>query len=78
MSKKKRMGKGGYTSKGIVGRPRRARTSVGFKRLINQQNAWLAGKRVMLVVDKAGHKLEAREVWGLPPSEKMKERNANS
>lgn len=78
MSKKKRMGKGSYTSKGVVGRPRRARTSVGFRRIMNQQEAWLKGKRVMLVVDAAGHKMEAREVWGLPPAEKMKERNASS
>ena len=71
MSKKKRAGKGTYTSKGIVGRPRGNGSSPDpMQRLLNQQKAWLAGKRVMLVIDKAGHKLEARQVWGLPPQER--------
>lgn len=71
MSKKKRMGKGSYTSKGER-RTTKARTSKGMKRLLNQLDAWKKGKRVMLVVDKAGHKAEARTVWGLPPAERKK------
>jgi len=78
MSKKKRMGKGSYTSKGSRRSSRGCRSLTPMQRLRNQQEAWLKGKRVMLVVDAAGHKVEAREVWGLPPAEKMKERNASS
>jgi len=54
-------------SKGIVGRPHSHRTYDPVRRLRNQQKAWLKGKRVMLVVDAAGHKAEAQTVWGLPP-----------
>jgi hypothetical protein len=43
---------------------------------LNQQKAWLQGKRVMLVVNAAGHKLEAQQVWGLPPMLQKKEKNA--
>lgn len=71
MSKKKRMGKGNYTSKGER-KHTKARTSKGMKRLLNQLAAWEKGKRVMLVADKAGHKAEARTVWGLPPEERRK------
>ena len=71
MSKKKRMGKGGYTSRGER-KHTKARTSKGMKRLLNQLDAWKKGKRVMLVVDAAGHKAEARNVWGLPPHERRK------
>lgn len=71
MSKKKRMGKGGYTSRGER-KHTKARTSRGMKRLLNQLDAWKKGKRVMLVVDAAGHKAEARNVWGLPPHERRK------
>lgn len=77
MSKKKRAGKNSYTSKGIVG-TRSNRSLTPMQRLLEQQKAWLKGKRVMLVVNAAGHKKEAREVWGLPPSERRKEKNANS
>jgi hypothetical protein len=75
MSKKKRAGKSSYTSKGVVGHPKKCKTSTGIKKLLNQQAAWMKGKRVMLVVDKAGHKVEAREVWGLPPQERRKASN---
>lgn len=65
-------------SKGIVGSPKKSRTSVGVKRLLNQQAAWLAGKRVMLTIPNPDKnvtnerfiRVEAREVWGLPPSER--------
>ena len=33
---------------------------------------------VMLVVNAAGHKVEAQAVWGLPPMLRAKERNAES
>ena len=60
------------TSKGIIGSPTRARTSVGTKRLLNQMEAWFKGKRVMLTVPNPDStaknarmiKLEARQVWG--------------
>ena len=72
------------TSNGVVGSPKRAKTSVGTKRLLNQMNAWMEGKRVMLTVpnpDVAATnarmiKLEARQVWGLPPFMKKKEKDA--
>ena len=60
------------------------RSSIGVRmltpmqRLLNQQEAWLKGKRVMLVVDAAGHKVEAQQVWGLPPMLRKKEVNAES
>ena len=47
-----------------------------MQRLRNQQEAWLKGKRVMLVIDAAGNKAEAQVVWGLPPMLRAKERNA--
>lgn len=75
MSKRKRQGKSSQQSKGIVGSPRRARNPNPMQRLLNQQAAWLQGKRVMLVVDAAGHKMEARNVWGLPPQERHKGKN---
>ena len=65
------MGKGSYTSRGER-KHTKARTSKGMKRLLNQLDAWKKGKRVMLVVDAAGHKAEARNVWGLPPHERRK------
>ena len=61
------------TSKGIHGTTR-TRTSFGMTRLLNQQKAWEQGKRVMLSVD-GGEKVEARQVWGLPPFLKRKEKN---
>lgn len=73
MSKKGRAGKSSYTSKGTVGTTK-ARTSYGMKRLLNQRAAWEQGKRVMISVD-GKEKVEAREVWGLPPFLKRKEKN---
>lgn len=37
-------------SKGIVGSPAKARTSTGIQRLINQLNAYKAGKRTRVVI----------------------------
>jgi len=61
------------TSRGIQGSPQKARTSVGNQRVLNQQAAWDAGKRVMLTVANSDPELggpfiktEARNVWGLP------------
>ena len=74
MSKRKRSGK----NKGTVSKGER-RSSIGVRmltpmqRLLNQQEAWLKGKRVMLVVNAAGHKVEAQQVWGLPPMLRKKE-----
>jgi uncharacterized protein YbbC (DUF1343 family) len=73
MAKKK--SRTSQTSKGEQGHPRRCKTSVGIKRWLNQQKAWSEGKRVMLVVNAAGHKVEARQVWGLPPQERRKANN---
>lgn len=78
MSKKKRMGKGSYTSQGSRRSSRGCRSLTPTQRLLNQQAAWLQGKRVMLVVNAAGHKLEAQQVWGLPPMLRRKETNAES
>jgi len=79
MSKRKRAGKASTTSKG------ERRSSIGVRdvspaqRLLNQHKAWMLGKRVMVVIDKAGHKVEARSHWGLPPHERKKEvSNADS
>jgi hypothetical protein len=47
-----------------------------MQRLLNQQEAWMKGKRVMLVIDSAGNKAEAQAVWGLPPMLRKKESNA--
>lgn len=76
MAKKK--SRTSQTSKGIQGHPTRARTSRGIARSLNQIKAWEQGKRVMLVIDKAGHKAEAREVWGLPPQERRRAANINN
>ena len=72
------------TSNGVVGSPRRAKTSVGMKRVHNQMDAWMEGKRVMLTVPNPDAtatnarmiKVEARQVWGLPPFMKKKEKDA--
>lgn len=72
------------TSNGVIGSPKRAKTSVGMKRLLNQMDAWMEGKRVMLTVPNPDVtaknarmiKLEARQVWGLPPFMKKKEKDA--
>lgn len=76
MSKKKRMGKQSYTSQGSRRSCKSCRSLTPTQRLLNQQKAWLQGKRVMLVVNAAGHKLEAQQVWGLPPMLQKKEKNA--
>lgn len=86
MSKKKRAGKSSYVSKGIVGRPKRCRTSLHgtMERLVNQQDAWLAGKNVVLTIDNPDKtctnerqiKVNARDYWGLPPMLRKKEANA--
>lgn len=82
---KKKKGRKSRTSNGVIGSPMRARTSVGTKRLLNQMEAWLKGKRVMLTVPNSDTtaknarmiKVEARQVWGLPPFMKKKEKNAS-
>ena len=76
MAKKKRMGKVSQTSRGLRKSSRGCRNVTPIERLRNQQEAWLKGKRVMLVINAAGHKAEARDVWGLPPFMKKKQANA--
>ena len=76
MAKKKRMGKSNYTSQGLRRSSTGCRSLTPMQRLRNQQEAWLKGKRVMLVIDAAGNKAEAQAVWGLPPMLRAKERNA--
>ena len=76
MAKKKRMGKSNNTSKGLRRSSIGVRMLTPMQRLRNQQEAWLKGKRVMLVVDAAGNKAEAQAIWGLPPMLRAKERNA--
>ncbi len=78
MAKKKRMGKTSTTSQGTRRSSKGCRTLTPMQRLINQQEAWLKGKRVMLVVDAAGTKREARHVWGLPPHERRKAKSNDS
>lgn len=73
------------TSNGVVGSPERARTSVGMKRALNQLDAWEKGKKVTLTIRNpdttAKHmpfiKVDARQVWGLPPMLRKKESNAS-
>ena len=75
------------TSQGIVGHPKRCRTSLHgtMARLMNQQEAWLKGKRVMLTIENPDKtatnerliRVEAKTVWGLPPMLKNKEKNAS-
>lgn len=84
MSKKKRAGKTSYTSKGIVGHPKRCRQRDPLSRLMNQQKAWLAGKNVVLTIDNPDTtatnmrkiRVNARDHWGLPPMLQKKEKNA--
>ena len=76
MAKKKRMGKSNYTSQGLRRSSKGCRSLTPMQRLRNQQEAWLKGKRVMLVIDDAGHKAEAQAVWGIPPMLRTKEANA--
>jgi len=78
MAKKKRMGKSNYTSQGLRRSSKGCRMLTPIQRLRNQQEAWLKGKRVMLVIDEAGHKAEAQSMWGLPPMLRKKESNASS
>ena len=65
-----------YTSKGVVGRPARSRKrhwEEGYQsdRIINQLNAFLKGKRVMLTVENPNKnetnkpfiRVPAHEVW---------------
>lgn len=65
-----------YTSKGIVGHPKRTRAT-GADRLLNQLKAWKAGKSVKVTIprqrDKLGNMIGsgepkgwARELWGDP------------
>lgn len=75
------------TSNGVVGTRKGARTSLfnTTERALNQQAAWLKGKRVMLTIpnpDKTATnertiRVEARQVWGLPPMLRRKESNAS-
>lgn len=73
------------TSNGVIGSPERARTSVGMKRALNQLDAWEKGKKVTLTIPNpdttAKHmpfiKVDARQVWGLPPMLRKKESNAS-
>ena len=76
MAKKKRMGKSNYTSQGLRRSSTGCRMLRPMERLRNQQEAWLKGKRGMLVIDAAGNKAEAQAVWGLPPMLRKKEANA--
>ena len=78
MAKKKRMGKTSYTSKGERKSSRGCRSLTPAQRLLNQTDAWLKGKRVMLVINAAGQKAEAQTVWGLPPMLRKKGTNAES
>tara|TARA_R100001460_G_scaffold22736_5_gene46192 strand:+ start:888 stop:1124 length:237 start_codon:yes stop_codon:yes gene_type:complete len=78
MAKKKRMGKSNYTSQGLRRSSKGCRMLTPMQRLLNQQKAWLKGRRVMLVIDAAGNKAEAQAVWGLPPMLRRKESNAES
>lgn len=78
MAKKKRMGKSTGMSQGLRRSSRGCRSLTPMQRLLNQQAAWLKGKRVMLVIDAAGNKAEAQAVWGLPPMLRRKESNASS
>lgn len=84
MSKKKRAGKEHYVSKGIVGHPKRCRQRDPAKRALNQLDAWLKGKNVMLTIQNPDVtatnmrmiRVNARDVWGLPPMLQKKEKNA--
>ena len=73
------------TSNGVVGSPERARTSVGMKRVLNQLDAWSKGKNVRVTIpnpdstakDARMIKVDARQVWGMPPFMRKKESNAS-
>jgi hypothetical protein len=73
------------TSNGVIGSPERARTSVGMKRALNQLDAWEKGKKVTITIPNPDTtaknmpfiKVDARQVWGLPPMLRKKESNAS-
>ena len=78
MPKKKQRSK--QVSNGVVGKPMRAKTSVGMTRLLNQLEAWEKGKNVVLTVqNKRGvyEKVNAKDHWGPPPMERRKMQNEN-
>ena len=66
--------KGQYVSKGVVGHSMRLRERDVAKRMMNQLNAWIAGKNVVLMrpdperKDGANYKVKATDFWGPPPS----------
>jgi hypothetical protein len=78
-------GRKSRTSFGVQGSPKKCRTSVGVKRVLNQQKAWEQGKKVMLTVPNPDSsatnmrfiKVNARAVWGLPPMLRKKQNNAS-
>ena len=62
------------TSAGVIGSPSKAPKLQGMKRLLNQQDAWLKGKKVVLTIrnpngdtSKPFIKVDSHLVWGLPP-----------
>lgn len=71
-------------SRGLQGSPSKCKTSKGMQRLLNQQAAWLKGKRVKLPVytivkrenapDEihAYNTVEAKSIWGSPNREAAK------
>lgn len=83
MSKKKRMGKSKGQSKGIVGRSAKNRTSFGMRRLINQLDAYRAGKNVKVVRPTTNNNKEQFEtvsgalMWGKTPEQRKKEKLKN-
>lgn len=75
MSVKKKVRKS-RTSRGVVGSPTKARTSVGMQRLLNQKAAWAAGKKVVLTIPKRDgrgdfEKVPAEALWGTPQNPKF-------
>lgn len=69
------------TSQGIVGSPKKARTSVGIERVLNQLAAWEKGKNVRVTVPNRNeretnrrlHKVSGRDAWGAPPYERKRQ-----
>jgi hypothetical protein len=66
--------KGQYISKGVVGHSMRLRERDVAKRMMNQLDAWIAGKNVVLSrpcsyrKDGQNEKIKATDFWGPPPS----------
>lgn len=66
--------KGQYISKGVVGHSMRLRERDVAKRMMNQLDAWIAGKNVVLSrpnparSDGQHQKIKATDFWGPPPS----------